>query len=94
MNIAESILKYLKLSEDKRKSEAPEGICPNCWGREEYGGHFFERLKNHSLDINRDEPEIGWITDYAEKHLKGIKLNNVDGALVCAKCKFSFRQVE
>ena len=94
MSIATNILQFLKKKASGEDVQTPEGLCPNCWGRQEYGGQFFEKLKNHTTDINKDEPEIGWITDYAEKHLKGIKLNHIDGALVCATCKYSFRPVD
>ena len=91
MNIANSLIKYLKLSETRRGSETPEGLCPNCWGRDEYGGQFFERVKNHGLDVNSKDPEIGWINEYAEKHLKGIKLEKAGSEYVCQRCKFSFK---
>ena len=94
MKIADSIIHFLKSGQEKKKSIAPQGICPNCWGREEYGGHFYERLKNHGVDINSSDPDIGWINDYAEKHLRGIKLHEEEGALVCSKCKYSFKQVD
>ena len=87
-------MQFLKRKNSGKEVNIPEGLCPNCWGRQEYGGQFFEKLKNHAIDINTDEPEIGWITDYTEKHIKGIKLNNQDGALVCSKCKYSFRPVK
>ncbi len=37
----------------KRKGEetgaAPEGVCPNCWGKQEWDGHFFELIKDPHL---------------------------------------------
>ena len=89
MNIVQSLLDHLK--SNKKVSEAPEGLCPNCWGRQEYGGNFYEAVKNHGLDVNSKYPEVGWIKDYAETHLKGIKLETTDEAVACPNCKISFK---
>ena len=43
MEIADRIKAYL--IKDDYKSKSPEGFCPNCWGRQEYSGKFFEALK-------------------------------------------------
>lgn len=91
MNITKSLLAHLKKNKSLTKNKAPEGLCPNCWGRQEYGGNFYEAVKNHGLDANTKEPEVGWIKDYAVKHLKGIKLENSDDGTVCQKCKISYR---
>ncbi len=69
-----------------------QGYCPNCWGREEYGGKFYEAVKNRNVDVNSIDPSAGWVKEYADKHLSGIKLNIVDGSGVCPKCKLTFHE--
>ena len=93
MSTATNILMFLKKRAAGENVTAPEGLCPNCWGQQEYGGQFFKVMKNHTVDINTDEPEIGWITDYAAKHLQGIKLELKDEGLVCPTCKNVFQPV-
>ncbi len=92
MNILESLLSFLKKDQSTEESSAPEGLCPNCWGREEYGGQFYERVKQENLDINSKESNVGWVSAYANKHLMGIALQrgNDGKELVCQKCKTSF----
>lgn len=92
MNIINSLLTYLKERQAKPEKKAPEGLCPNCWGRQEYGGNFYEAVKNHGLDVNTKQPEVGWIKDYAEKHLKGIRLETKDDSVACPSCKISYRE--
>ena len=92
MNIIENLLKSLRKSNNANSDDAPEGLCPNCWGRQEYGGNFYNAVKNHGLDINSQNPEIGWINDYAEKHLKGIKLEQKGESLACPHCKISYKK--
>ncbi len=92
MSIGKSIFEYLK--NGKREDLAPKGICPNCWGNQEYGGQFYEAIKNHGLDVNSKDPEIGWIQDYAEKHLSGIKLEDHGDEYVCTSCKITYRPLK
>lgn len=92
MNLIKSLVNYLKSNKEVNTEESPEGLCPNCWGRQEYGGNFYEAVKNHGLDVNTKQPEIGWIKDYAEKHLKGIRLETTDESMACPSCKISYRK--
>ena len=91
MNFVSSLLDYLKIENKPDAQTAPEGLCPNCWGRQEYGGRFYEAVKNHGLDVNTKYPEVGWIKDYAETHLKGIKLEQKDDSIGCPSCKISYK---
>ena len=91
MSISKTLFNFLKKNKDLNENETPEGLCPNCWGRQEYGGKFYDAVKNHGLDVNSKNPEVGWITDYAEKHLKGIKLEHSDDEGACLECKVRYR---
>ena len=90
MNILDSLFRLLT-KEDSNKEEVPEGLCPNCWGRNEYGGKYYESVKNDNVDVNDVSSTKGWIQEYADKHLLDIKLQHKDDSLVCAKCKVSYR---
>jgi hypothetical protein len=71
--------------------DTPEGYCPNCWGREEYGGRFYDAVKNNGVDINSNDASIGWVQEYADKHLNGIELHPDGENFVCKKCKLTYR---
>jgi hypothetical protein len=91
MKIYKSLLAFLS---KEHKEETPEGLCPNCWGREEYGGKFYEAVKNNKTDINSTNPNVGWIQDYADKHLSGIQLKPTEEGMVCSKCKVTYKPSE
>ena len=91
MKMIDALIDFLKKSPSQPKEETPKGLCPNCWGREEYGGQFFEAVKNHNVDINSKDPSIGWVQDYANKYLTGIELKAKDDQLVCQNCKLSYK---
>ncbi|WMI64112.1 hypothetical protein RBH94_08510 [Aestuariibaculum sp. YM273] len=45
MNFTNNILQYLKNIGLQNNSTASEEVCPNCWGRQEYEGHYYKPLK-------------------------------------------------
>ena len=89
MNLVKSIISFLTKKEEKQR--APEGYCPNCWGRQEYEGQFFDAMKNEGVNVNNVSEKVGWVQDYADKHLAGIRLREEGDSLVCAKCKITYR---
>ncbi len=89
MDVFESI-KRLIVSNEPR-SKAPGGFCPNCWGNQEYGGKFYEAIKNENVNIDTLSSKKGWIQEYADKHLGTIELKHEDDMLVCQKCKIAYR---
>ena len=93
MNLVESLISFLKGKGTQEEGMAPEGVCPNCWGREEYGGQFYERIKQENLDVNSKDSNVGWINAYANKHLLGITLKRAGNGeeLICGKCKTSYQ---
>ena len=90
-NLIESLLNYLKKNPSAEDRSTPDGLCPNCWGQQEYGGKFFEAVRNYHVDINAKDPRLGWVKDYAEKNLIGIQLEQQDDELVCQKCKITYK---
>ena len=50
MNLADSIKRFFKAKENKEPTgEAPEGVCPNCWGRQEWEGNYYKLLKARNI---------------------------------------------
>lgn len=68
------------------KENTPEGYCPNCWGRQEYGGTFIKAMDQEKIDLKNLSMKRGWITAYAEKNLEGIKLSDKNGKKSCPSC--------
>ena len=89
MNILESILDYFRRKQSQ--TETPEGLCPNCWGKQEYEGKFLEASRKENIDLNNINEKTGWINAYAVEHFEGIKLREEDGAMVCPACKSAYR---
>lgn len=90
MDPKDSLIHFFKKHKKPAADIAPEGYCPNCWGRQEYGGAFYDAVRNYSHDVDSRDPHDGWILDYAKKHLKGIELIQRDDHTVCQNCKITY----
>jgi len=89
MTISERLIEFVKKS--PKEADTPEGFCPNCWGREEYGGKFYEAILNNRTDIDDKDSKIGWVQEYANKHLLSIALENQGEEMACPKCKMNYK---
>lgn len=94
MNIIERLLQFLKSEKHLTPSRSPEGFCPNCWGRQEYGGQFYEAIKVNAPNLNANDTNNGWIQDYVNKNLSEIVLKPKDHELVCNNCKIAYNKIE
>lgn len=86
MKLLESLLEFVQL----KKSTSPESLCPNCWGRQEYGGDFFEAMKLENITTKNIEERKGWIQAYSERYLLGIQLQAREENLVCPRCEIGY----
>lgn len=92
MNLVNSIFSFFNKKGTVTEQEFPSGVCPNCWGREEYGGYFYEAIKNENINIHDRNTSVGWVQDYANKHLSGITFQrNENKELACKKCKLVYK---
>lgn len=90
MGVFENLLKRNK--KNQLQDSVPEGYCPNCWGRQEYGGEFFEAVYKEKIDSNSQGNKKSWLRKYASEKLEGIKLEEKDGVLVCKGCNLTYRR--
>lgn len=50
MGIAENIKRFFKAKENKEPAgDAPDGVCPNCWGRQEWEGNYYKLMKAKNI---------------------------------------------
>ena len=75
MNIFQTFKNFIK---PRPSSNTPEGFCPNCWGRQEYQGAFYNAIKNEEITTKNVDQKKGWIEVYVERNLTGIKLVSPD----------------
>lgn len=93
MGLVDNIINLIRGKNELSLADVPENFCPNCWGRNEYGGAFYAAIKNQGIDINDIKAHVGWVQDYTNKHLSGIALNSNNEETVCTKCKVKYAKI-
>jgi len=56
--------------------DVPEGVCPNCWGQQEYDGQIRQVIRDRQVDVSNDEARHAFIKDFVVTHIDGITLKN------------------
>lgn len=79
------------LISDKKVKEGvlvEEKVCPNCWGKQEYGGEVREYVRDSTKsNINKDfENQKAFVAQFVETHVTGIRLKSDGDKLVCNGC--------
>ena len=88
MSALSNLIDYIKA--EKKQEEVPEGYCPNCWGRQEYGGAFYKAVKKEKIDLNNIEAHRGWSQSLAPKYLYGIELKKKGKEFACEQCSTEY----
>ncbi|MCF1422942.1 hypothetical protein [Mangrovimonas futianensis] len=84
MNSFKIIISLFNKSPQVREGKTTEDFCPNCWGRQEYGGTIYKPLKTESLE-NKTHKK-GWIRAYIEQNVKLLQLEPKEKKQVCNVC--------
>lgn len=87
MNIVQNLKKYFSAKTVSNNNNTPEGICPNCWGKQEWDGEFFRLNKGNKL-IGNDQTYSNFIQKIVESNIEGIAIK--EDSYTCETCKTSF----
>ena len=90
MSIIQNIKNYFTAkSEGNITEKAPEGICPNCWGKQEWEGDFYTLNKGDKL-VGNDQTYNNFINKIVESNVNGITIN--EDTYTCETCKTNFKE--
>ena len=69
----------------------PKGICPNCWGRQQWENRFYDVARDEQIDITNNKKREAFINDFVKKYVEGIRLHK-DGPKYtrCQTCRSRF----
>ena len=86
-----SIIENVKAYFNKKRNEeevglAPEGVCPNCWGKQEWEGEFYKKTNGKSITKNSDIYD-NFINQVVEK-LDKITLK--EDIYICETCNMKY----
>lgn len=87
MSIVSNLKDYFKKKETNKDLKAPKGVCPNCWGKQEWEGEFYKTIKANDI-TSENNTYNNFINDVVKK-LDKIVLK--EDALVCETCNISHK---
>lgn len=74
MDIAQQLSEFFKEPESATKNKTPEGICPVCWGYQEYDHKIRTLIEDKQIDVNNGRDRYMLVQQFVVEHLDGIKL--------------------
>jgi hypothetical protein len=83
----ETLINFFKQSSKETKNKVPAGICPNCWGEQEYDTQIRELYEDKQIDVNNHSTNYAFIQDFMVNHLQGIKLKKGNSGIECPTCR-------
>jgi hypothetical protein len=90
MNIIQNIKNYFNSKAEGNTTEtAPLGVCPNCWGKQEWDGEFYNLNKGNKL-VGNDQTYNSFIHKIVESNVVGISVN--EDTYECETCKVTYKE--
>ena len=83
----EALIKFFRKPQSETKDQTPEGVCPNCWGSQEYDTMVREMYDDKQIDVNNHEANYAFIQDFVVTHIDGIKLKKGNNSFECPTCR-------
>jgi len=71
------------------------GVCPNCWGKQDYDGQFLEVIEDRQVDANNKYANTrkALIQEFVENHVDGIWLKKDGEQMKCPMCEGKYKTV-
>ena len=86
----ETLLQFFSKTKEETKGKTPEGICPNCWGEQEYNNQIREMYEDKQIEVNNREANYSFIQEFVVTHIEGIKLKKGNNSFECPTCKMKY----
>lgn len=90
MNLVENIMAFFQKPKVETQDKAPEDVCANCWGVQEYDHMIRDMYKDKQIDVNNHEEHYAFIQDFVVNHIEGIHLIKEDDKLTCPNCHIHY----
>lgn len=83
----EQLISFFKKNKSETANSCPDGLCPNCWGEQEYDGKIREMYIDKQIDVNNHDANHAFIKDFVVKRIDGIQLRKGNDGMQCPTCK-------
>ena len=86
------LIDFFKKPKTATKDQVPDGMCPNCWGEQEYDNQIRDLYKDKQIDVNNREANYAFIQKFVVNHVNGIHLKKGNNSLECPTCRTKFEE--
>ncbi|MFT5779714.1 MAG: hypothetical protein ACI837_002673 [Crocinitomicaceae bacterium] len=83
----EKLISFFKGSSVETKGKTPEGICPNCWGEQEFDNVIRDMYEDKQIDVNNHSANYAFIQDFVVSRINGIHLKKGNNGMECPTCR-------
>ncbi len=83
----DKLISFFKKPQDETENQVPEGLCPNCWGEQEYDKTIRELYIDKQIDVKNHSANHAFIQNFVVNKIEGIHLKKGDNGLTCPTCK-------
>ena len=87
-----NLLNFFQQTSEETKLKTPEGLCPNCWGEQEYDAQIRKMYVDKQIDINNSAENHAFIQDFVVNKISGIQLRKGNNSFDCPTCKRTFKE--
>lgn len=84
---ATSLAAFFKKPASETKGKTPDGICPNCWGEQEFDNVVRELYRDHQIDVNNGQDNLNFIENVVVNKVEGIQLKKGNTGIICRTCR-------
>jgi len=91
MSTINSIITYITGKRNGSEAKAPEGVCPNCWVKQEYDNEIRDMVEDPQIEVNSGSTKYAFIQDFVVNHIDGIKLRSAINGTECPRCKMKYK---
>lgn len=87
----DKLIGFFKRPVEETSEKIPEGLCPNCWGSQEYDRQIRELYVDKQIDVNNHEANYSFIQDFVVNKVSGITLSKGGNSFECPTCKTTYQ---
>ncbi|OFX45103.1 MAG: hypothetical protein A2046_10650 [Bacteroidetes bacterium GWA2_30_7] len=86
MELINTIISWFKKPKNETHGKTPKGLCPVCWGYQEYDRKIRKLYKDRQIEVNNHKDNYMFVEDIIKKYVDGIRLKK--GEIInCSNCR-------
>lgn len=85
MDLIDRLVAFFQRPETETQGKTPEGMCPVCWGYQEYDGKIRQVIKDRQIDVNNHRQSYMFLQEFVREHIEGFELHEPE-VVTCPTC--------